>query len=415
MARVRIRRSHCLGSVSIPCSKSDAHRKIIAAGLAFGETSRVDRIDFSDDLRHTLDAMRFFGEIGVFDHSVEIHSAIPEKRTAFFDAGESGSTLRFLLPLFAHFFEFTRIKAQRRLLERPLDIYREIFRERLKIGEEIELTGGLDHGDYRVYGNLSSQFVSGLLFALPLLKGDSTISVSGKFESKPYVDMTMATLEKAGIRIEEKNNSYFIRGNQRYKKGLYRVEGDYSQLAFFAVLGQINSPIHVDIDPKSTRQGDARIISIIRDFNGKVVEDERGYDFYPSNLKAAQVDLSDQPDLGPILFVLALFAEGTSRFYNVRRLRYKECDRIAAMKSELKKFGAEIQDEENEVRINGQRVHTPVQVIDAHGDHRILMALSILATMTDRTVLEDSDCVRKSYPNFFRDLKRIGIEVENDD
>lgn len=411
MARVCIRASRCTGSVSVPSSKSDAHRKIIAAGLAFGEVSRIERFVLSDDLRYTLEAMRAFADIVVSDRHIEMHPRIPERKEACFDAGESGSTLRFLMPLFARFFATTRIEARKSLRTRPLEPYREIFKDRLEIGEEIVLKGGLSGGDYRISGNLSSQFVSGLLFALPLIETDSTLNVSGRLESKPYVDLTLSALKEAGICIEESENAYRIRGNQRYRGCDYCVEGDYSQLAFFAVLGQINAPIHVKIAPKKTCQGDARILTMLRAFHGRFLEDETGYTFLPSSLKAAEIDLADQPDLGPILFVLALFAEGTSRFVNVRRLRYKECDRIEAMKSELKKFGAEISVGENEVLIAGQKVHSPDQIVDAHNDHRILMALSILATVTKETTLEDSRCVNKSYPGFFRDLKKIGIEV----
>ena len=156
MARVCIRASRCTGSVSVPSSKSDAHRKIIAAGLAFGEVSRIGRFALSDDLRYTLEAMRAFADIVVSDRHIEMHPRIPERKEARFDAGESGSTLRFLMPLFARFFATTRIEARKSLRTRPLESYREIFKDRLEIGEEIVLKGGLSGGDYRISGNLSS-------------------------------------------------------------------------------------------------------------------------------------------------------------------------------------------------------------------------------------------------------------------
>ena len=203
-----------------------------------------------------------------------------------------------------------------------------------------------------------------------------------------------------------------IKGGQRYIAKNVKVEGDYSQLAFYGVLGVISSSVKVVNVNKNSLQGDKKVIDIIKSFNGKVEDIDEGYIFHKSDLVSSTIDLNDNPDLGPILFVLAVFSKGTTTFLNTKRLKIKESDRVLAMKKELKKFNVEIIDEENKVTIRGQEVKTPNQILYPSNDHRILMALSILGTKVKECEIEDIKCVNKSYPNFFKDLFSLGIEGE---
>lgn len=413
MSKVKIFSSLPKGTIILPSSKSDAHRKIIASSLCFGQTSLIEGVDFSDDINRTIEAMRNFANIEIKGHTLKITSFVPKEKKASFNAYESGSTLRFLIPVFSLFFDETTIEGQKRLLERPLSIYQELFQDKLIIEDKITLKGKLEQDEFIIKGDVSSQFISGLLFALPLRKKDSRIKIVGNFESKSYVNLTIGVLKEFKIEILEVNsNEYLIKGGQRYIAKNVKVEGDYSQLAFYGVLGVISSSVKVVNVNKNSLQGDKKVIDIIKSFNGKVEDIDEGYIFHKSDLVSSTIDLNDNPDLGPILFVLAVFSKGTTTFLNTKRLKIKESDRVLAMKKELKKFNVEIIDEENKVTIKGQEVVTPNQILYPSNDHRILMALSILGTKVKECEIEDIKCVNKSYPNFFKDLFSLGIEGE---
>ena len=409
MNKIEIFKSTPRGKIRIPASKSDAHRKIIAASLCFGQTSVIDNVDFSNDINQTLEAMKNFASIKVEGSTITIESIKPSSSKATFNALESGSTLRFLIPLFSYFFEETRIEGSARLLERPLSIYEDIYKDNLVISDHVEIKDSIKAGLYKIRGDISSQFITGLLFVLPLLPNDSTIEIIKPFESKSYVDHTLAVLKEFGISIEFKDDTYFIKGNQRYKATNTKVEGDYSQLAFFAVLGTINHDIEVTNIKKDSIQGDLNIINILKDLGANIESTKEGYLFKKSKLVGTTIDLENNPDLGPILFVLAPFCKGQTKFINTRRLRIKESDRVLAMKEELIKYGVEILDSDNEVIINEQEVKTPIVEINPHNDHRILMACSILSTMVGGKLL-DIKCVNKSYPKFFVDLLKLGVK-----
>ena len=409
MNNIEIFKSTSKGQVRIPASKSDAHRKIIAASLCFGQTSIIDNVDFSNDINQTLEAMKNFASIQVEGRRIIITAIKPSSKEASFNALESGSTLRFLIPLFSYFFDKTTIFGTKRLLERPLSIYQDIYEDGLKISDHILLTKKIKPGNYQIRGDISSQFISGLLFILPLLEEDSKIEIVGNYESKSYVNLTLDVLSSFGIEIEEKDHTYFIKGNQEYHSIDTQVEGDYSQLAFFAVLGLINHDVEVTNVKKDSIQGDLNIINILRSLGGKIESTKEGYLFKKSELVGTTIDLENNPDLGPILFVLSPFCKGETRFINTRRLRIKESDRVEAMKEELLKYGVEIKDFENEVVIKEQEVRTPKEEIDTHNDHRILMACSILSTLVGGKI-KDIKCVNKSYPKFFEDLFTLGVK-----
>ena len=207
MSKVKIFSSLPKGTIILPSSKSDAHRKIIASSLCFGQTSLIEGVDFSDDINRTIEAMRNFANIEIKGHTLKITSFIPQEKKASFNAYESGSTLRFLIPLFSQFFDETIIEGQQRLLERPLSIYKDLYQDKLIVEDKITLKGKLDQEEFVIRGDVSSQFISGLLFALPLRKKDSRIKIVGNFESKSYVNLTIGVLKEFKIEILEVNSN----------------------------------------------------------------------------------------------------------------------------------------------------------------------------------------------------------------
>lgn len=412
------------GTVKIPASKSLAHRAVICAALSCG-TSHLTNLTQSNDIRATLDGMTALG--ASFEQTAEdsftIHGVgfptADEPLTV--DCGESGSTLRFFIPIFSLCGKKVRFICHGRLAARPQTVYQEIFSA---IGVDFapfvdgdtsgwELNGTLTAGEYTVKGDISSQFISGLLFALPLLKGDSTLKILPPFESRSYVELTLQTLSQFGIKAAWTDEyTLHIFGNQQYQPADHTVEGDFSQMAFFAVLGAINSPVTVSgLNPNSA-QGDKKILDIIRQMGGIITAAEDSYTISPAPLGAADIDLADCPDLGPILTVLAAKAEGETRLFNAARLRIKESDRIADVEEELARFDIRTHSTDNELYIDGgfSGANSPCL---SHNDHRIVMALSILATVCPQpTEIRQAEAINKSYPRFFEDLQNLGIKVE---
>ena len=413
MTRAKILKSSPKGVVRIPSSKSDAHRKIISASLCKNQTSVISNVDFSDDINATIEAMRNFAIIERKENSLIIKGKEIKDKQANFNAYESGSTLRFLIPLFSFFFEETKISGKERLFERPLDIYQDIYRgDLVKEKSFLRVSKHSFENYYQIKGNVSSQFISGLLFVLPLLNQDTIIEIVDEYESKSYVDLTISVLKLFGIKIVQLGKKYLIKGNQVYKAINTQVEGDYSQLAFFGVLGVINSQIEVVNVNKDSIQGDRRIIDFIKDFNGNVEETSNGYIFSKSKLIGTTIDIKDNPDLGPILFVLGALSKGRTTILNTRRLRIKESDRIESMKKELLKYNVIINDYDNYVEIDSSEIITPKEEISSCNDHRIVMSLSIISTLVEKTIINNIEAINKSYPKFFQDLFSLGIEGE---
>lgn len=336
------------GTVTIPPSKSLAHRAILCACLASGR-SVISNIDYSVDIRATIEGLRHLGASiqeqgdtliidGIHDFHYD-HEIV--------DCHESGSTLRFFIPLFSLSGEKVIFKGSKRLVERPQSVYEALFQEQNILFERkspnITVDGKLRSGEITLKGNVSSQFITGLLFALPLLEGDSVIHIEPPFESRSYVGLTLQMLEKFGISATYTDDyTLYVKGDQRYQAADIRVEGDYSQLAFFASLGLINQPLEAHGLSLDSLQGDKAIVKIIEEMNGNVTPLKDGYLFSPGSLKGTVIDMNDCPDLGPMLFALATQAEGTTTFINAGRLRIKESDRIEAMECELQKLGCDI-------------------------------------------------------------------------
>lgn len=407
--------------IAIPPSKSLSHRLLICAGLSCGE-SRLEDIGKGKDIEATKKALLAMGARikedgnilrvqGVGSHAQWIKKEI--------DCGESASTLRFFIPLAALAEKEIAFHGSGRLMERPLGPYEKIFRDKglcLAWNDRtLRVRGMLAAGHYEVEGGVSSQFASGLLMALPLLGKDSVIVAKDPFESAPYVAMTLAIMAKAGVRVEREGNTFHVPGGQVYMPLAARCEGDDSQAAVFACLAQAcHRSIRVFNLSHASMQGDHVFLAILKNMGAGIETTSDGYRFIPSSLNGTVADLSDCPDLGPAFFALASLAKGESVFTGCSRLRLKESDRIASMKMELEKLGVEVDDhEEGIVRIQGGAKLRTGAGLDGHGDHRIVMALSILAA-SQETPLRIAGCeaVEKSYPGFFTDLAKAGCFVQ---
>lgn len=403
------------GSVMVPPSKSVAHRAIICASLASG-ACRVSTLDMSDDMKATIGCMEALGLRYSLNNGVLTTSSIIKKQdNILLDAFESGSTLRFLIPIALALYDAVTFTGHGRLVSRPLEPYYDIFKEQ---GINYSTTNGilpltvnkgLRSGKFCLPGNVSSQFVTGLLFALPLLTGNSSIELSTPLESVGYVDLTLDILAAFGIEIEHNNyNNFSIRGSQSYKPCDYLVEADYSQAAFWLVAGAIGNRVSLNGLNKDSKQGDAEIIDIIRQFGGRIEYSASSIAAVPCNTHGITIDVSQIPDLVPILAVLAAFSEGETRIINAARLRIKESDRLEAITEGLNKMGARVTQLPDALIINGVCELKGAQV-DSYNDHRIAMALSIAATRAKGdTIIKNSGSINKSYPNFYKDFAALG-------
>ena len=407
------------GNITIPPSKSLAHRAIICACLAPGR-SVIFNIDYSVDIRATIEGMRHLGA-----------SIKEDKDTLFIDGietfqydgdvvncHESGSTLRFFLPLFSLTGKRATFSGSKRLIERPQNVYEMLFQEQgidfVRTYPNIIIDGRLKPGELTLKGNVSSQFITGLLFALPLLEADSKIHIEPPFESRSYVDLTIQMLKRFQIIVEyEDAYTLAIKGNQQYQPTDVLVEGDYSQLVFWASLGVLNHSVETHGLDLHSLQGDKKTIDIFQSMNAGIKVLDDGYQFCPGTLNGTVIDLNDCPDLGPMLFALATQANGKTTFQNAGRLRIKESDRIEAMETELKKLGCSISSTFGTVTITGPVKLQGNVTLHGHNDHRIVMALSILATIADEPItIDDAQAISKSYPGFFKDLASCGIFIE---
>lgn len=402
----------------IPCisSKSLSHRYVIAAGLSKGKC-HINHILASADLDATIQALRSFG---VRVNKAEIDGDF-EVKEATIDANESGSTLRFLIPISMIGNQKIKFIGHGKLPSRPLTVYETLFKHKgyhyKKLGDQelpLEVKGPLKGGHYLLPGDVSSQFLTGLLFALPLLKKDSVIELSTPLESRGYVDLTLDVLRKFGIHILKVDRYYYIKGGQQYKAIDADVEGDYSQAAFFLVAATIGESIGLtNLNPYS-KQGDMRIIDIINQMGGYVHQKDDVLVTKPNPTLAMTIDLSQIPDLGPILMVLASLSQGTTKFINATRLRIKESDRLEAMRQTLTAFGVKVEvTAEDIVYITGEKKLKGNLVLDSFKDHRIAMAIAIASIRASGPVtILNAEAVDKSFPNFFEMYQQLGGKID---
>jgi 3-phosphoshikimate 1-carboxyvinyltransferase len=418
--KVLIHGGHQAAVIALPASKSLSHRALIAASLSKGDVL-IHHPAHNRDTEATMQVLSHLGaSFEAEGEDVLVHGmGYPRYDGALLDCGESGSTLRFLIPLATLGSDPVRFTGHGRLMERPQSVYEQLYHHRHlrfeKKDDILTVQGPITGGKYKVDGSVSSQFISGLLFALPLCHEESTLCVTEPYESKSYVGLTLDMLKRSGIRIDETGNTYHIPADQIYDLKETAVAGDDSQMAFFAAKGVLGSApvevIHVDHD---SRQGDHIILAYLEKMGGRIETTAGGYRFYPSHLHGETMDLGDCPDLGPMLFGLAALAEGTSHFVHAGRLRIKESDRIACMEEELNKLGCHMISDEDTVTIEGVEKLKENVSLHGHNDHRIVMALSILASCSDGIIIDEAEAVNKSYPDFFKDLQRCGAEVSYD-
>ena len=397
---VTIKKSKAKGIIAAPPSKSMAHRALICGALSGG--SEIYNIEYSNDILATLDCLTALGaKIEIQGSKIKCGGLNPfSAKETTLDCRESGSTRRFMIPLAFLSGAKITLTGSERLFARNLTIYEEIAKQNSIIFEKgknsITICGKLKSGNYKIAGNISSQFISGLLFALPLLNGDSTLEITGEYESEPYVDLTIKSLSDFGVTIEKCGRTYKIKGNQKYKTKNITVEGDYSNAAF--------------LDGFNLLGGDVKVIGL--DENS--LQGDKIYKRMYEGLKTGekQFDLSNCPDLAPVMFALsAVF--GGAHFTGTKRLKIKESDRAAAMQTELKKFGIKVDVNDNDVTIYDGELKAPSETLCGHNDHRVVMALSLLCTLTGGSISE-AGSVAKSYPDYFSKLKTLGIVIENE-
>ena len=401
---VKINPSKACGTVSAPPSKSMAHRLLICGGLS-KETSIIHGISLSQDVLATLDALEAIGaEYSIDGDTVTITGCDPLNTTPNgpLNCRESGSTIRFFVPIALLNGNNTILTGSKTLLTRPMSVYSDICKEKGLLFSQDEqsviVRGPLTAGDYKIPGNISSQFISGLLFALPLLDGDSTIMITPPLESRSYIALTIAALKEFGVEIEKKDEkTFFIKGNQTYMAKETTVEGDYSNAAFLDAFNTIGGNVNVEGLNEASLQGD------------KVYESC----FKRLCTGTPTLHIADCPDLGPILFAVAAAKHG-GVFTGTKRLKIKESNRAAVMAEELEKFGVHVTVHEDSVVIFSQGLTKPTKAIYGHNDHRIVMSMTFLLSITGGEIT-GAEAVSKSYPDFFEKISALGIEVVKDE
>ncbi|WP_244834628.1 3-phosphoshikimate 1-carboxyvinyltransferase [Clostridium sp. BJN0001] len=421
MGEYKINPQKLKGEVKVPPSKSMAHRAIICAALSEGE-SIIKNVDFSDDIKATLDSMIKLGakasvkEDTLYIKGISKDSELGDKEVVI-DCNESGSTLRFIVPIALMRYGKTKFIGRGNLGKRPLKTYYDIFDlQNIKYSHkegvlDLKTEGQLKSGIFKVRGDISSQFITGLLFVLPLLDGDSKIEITTNMESKGYIDMTLKAIKDFGVTIV--NNDYkefIIKGNQKYKNKDYKVEADYSQAAFYLCADALNNEVYADDLSKDSLQGDKEVIDVLERMGVKFsYKDSSLIGKVSGTLKGTVIDGSQCPDIIPVLALVCALSEGKSKIINAERLRIKECDRLKAVTEELNKLGADIKETEDGLIINGVSSLKGGTTVWSHKDHRIAMTLAVAATVcSEQIVIKDYECVSKSYPDFWKDYISLG-------
>ncbi len=398
--KVTIKPSHLQGIVKAPPSKSMAHRMLICAGLATDGESIIHGISTSDDVTATLACLSAMGiEAKKDGDTVTIRGTDVRKAKAkeTLNCHESGSTLRFFIPLCLLNGEKTTLTGTKKLLSRPLGVYEAICSEQklsyTQTEDFVEVAGKLEAREYRIPGNISSQFISGLLFALPLCNGDSTIAIIPPIESRSYLNLTIEALAAFGVTVKWLDDkTLFIKGNQSYHASEVSVEGDYSNAAFFAALKLFENDITITGLLDASSQGDKAYIKY----------------FEMLSKGTPTIHIGDCPDLGPVLMAVAAAKNGAV-FTGTKRLKIKESDRGTVMAEELSKFGVSVTVHEDSIVVYPMQFHAPTEILYGHNDHRIVMALSTLLTITGGTI-DGAEAVKKSLPEYFDLIQSLGAD-----
>ena len=389
------------GTISAPPSKSFAHRYLIASALSDNE-STISNVAFSDDIIATLNCLHVYGKKHFRDfenHKVTFSKDSIKNINPTFDCKESGTTLRLFMPIAMQKYEETNFIGSSRLIERGVKIYEDLFKyiRFYKDDYSIKTNGLLTSSRFELPGNVSSQYISGLLYALPLLDSDSEVIITTNLDSKNYVLMTLDVLKNYNINVETNiytsdTNIYFkIPSNEKYIATDYSIEGDYSDAAFLDAFNYFGNDIKIEgLNPNSLQSD-----KVYKEYFDKLAND-----FF-------EIDISNCIDLGPILITFSALKNG-ARFTSTNRLKIKESDRGNAIATELRKCNADIKILDDEIIVSKTNLSKPAVSLNTHNDHRIAMSLSLLSTIFNITI-NDYECVNKSYPNYFDDLKNLGL------
>lgn len=402
------------GTVNVPPSKSDVHRAIICAAMANG-VSRISPVALSNDIKATIGCIKALGADAVLENNVLTVDGtnMYKNKTALLDCGESGSTLRFFIPIAAVGNINATFVGKGKLPQRPIGIFTEALPKagtvcKTEGGLPLEIKGQLKSGIFEIPGNVSSQFITGLLLALPILEGDSEIVLTSPLESVGYTAMTIRTMKQFGVNIQATEKGWHIKGGQSYKTCDYTTDGDWSQAAFFMVLGAVSGKVTVKGVAKDSTQGDKKCAEILARFGAKVTQLDNEVTVEKGELKAITIDASQIPDLVPVLSVCAAFAEGTTKIINAERLRIKECDRLKATAELLNNLGGKVKELSDGLEITGVSSLKGGNV-NGYNDHRIVMSAAVCAARSDEDITATfAMSINKSYPDFYIDYNSIG-------
>lgn len=426
MKTVRIIPSPLGGVINSIPSKSHAHRLLICAGLA-NERTEIHCSSSSEDIDATAGCLKAIGSEVIKTETGFIVEPGGVSPSFQLDCGESGSTYRFLFPVVCAMMSRIKEKSSQgrdnsyefilhgRLPERPMDSLFDVLEAKgIRISgkgtDKVSVSGTLAPGRFTIPGNISSQFISGLIFALPLLNDESVIEITGGIESKNYVDITIAAVREFGIKLYEEKNQIRIPGNQKYiSPGELSVEGDWSNAAFWLCASALSGrPITCKGLNINSLQGDKKILNILENFGVSIKTGENDITVIPGQLHGVTIDASQVPDLVPAIAAVAACAEGTSKIVNAERLRIKESDRLKSITATLSALGADISETADGLVINGRKKLSGGKV-DSWGDHRIAMMAAIASAVCEKPVtIENAQAVKKSYPAFFDDFKILG-------
>ena len=413
-----------MGTIAAPASKSEAHRRMICAGLTKGATTLTGFMD-SDDMAATGRCLKALGaqvEQGE-DRLAITGQAKKIAKLPVLDCGESGSTLRFFVPIALAMTKGGVFRMHGRLGQRPMDVYQDLFvprgvRWRMGVGcdgaAELTVRGELEAGHYVLPGNVSSQFVSGLLFALPLLEEDSTLTVQPPVESAGYIRMTVEALQQSGVKLEELAPfSWRIAGNQNYQARDGHLSGDYSQAAVLLCAGALGHQVTVSHLARETTQGDRAVLAHLAALGAQVTENADGITVRAEKLRGAELDMSGCPDIAPILALVCQLAEGESRLTGCGRLRLKECDRLAATVESLNLLGGNARAEGDTIVIQGVKALKGGVKLPNYNDHRMVMLGMIAASVAQEPVeVNGVEALNKSWPEFVNVYQNLGGKAE---
>lgn len=377
--------------------------------------SRISPVALSNDIKATIGCIKALGADAVLENNVLTVDGtnMYKNKTALLDCGESGSTLRFFIPIAAVGNINATFVGKGKLPQRPIGIFTEALPKagtvcKTEGGLPLEIKGQLKSGIFEIPGNVSSQFITGLLLALPILEGDSEIVLTSPLESVGYIAMTIRTMKQFGVNIQATEKGWHIKGGQSYKTCDYTTDGDWSQAAFFMVLGAVSGKVTVKGVAKDSTQGDKKCAEILARFGAKVTQLDNEVTVEKGELKAITIDASQIPDLVPVLSVCAAFAEGTTKIINAERLRIKECDRLKATAELLNNLGGKVKELSDGLEITGVSSLKGGNV-NGYNDHRIVMSAAVCAARSDEDITATfAMSINKSYPDFYIDYNSIG-------